>query len=236
MENQLLQSQWFIITAIGGKEDSIADAIKEKVNNYGYESYVGQIRIFKKKDESIEIFAKDSDQIPQNLRKTKTISWEIMPDGKYKRTRIRITNKFPGYIFINMIYDRNVWFAIRNTPGVLGFVGSSGKGAVPIPITIEEYARVSGESDINSQNETANQSSSTPTSGVDAQNQPVETVTYSTDAKIGNNVDILEGSFTGMTGEVKKLDNSRGVATLIIDFFGRSQEVEILYNQFKISL
>jgi transcriptional antiterminator NusG len=108
MENQLLQSQWFIITAIGGKEDSIADAIKEKVNNYGYESYVGQIRIFKKKDESIEIFAKDSDQIPQNLRKTKTISWEIMPDGKYKRTRIRITNKFPGYIFINMIYDRNV--------------------------------------------------------------------------------------------------------------------------------
>jgi transcription antitermination factor NusG len=64
----------------------------------------------------------------------------------------------------------------------------------------------------------------------------VETVTYSTDAKIGNNVDILEGSFTGMTGEVKKLDNSRGVATLIIDFFGRSQEVEILYNQFKISL
>ncbi|MDR0675052.1 MAG: transcription termination/antitermination protein NusG [Mycoplasmataceae bacterium] len=233
MENQIEQSQWFIVTAIGGKEDSIAEAIQEKIHNYGYDSYVGQIRIFKTKEETVETFAKDSEQIPQNPKKTKTTTWEVMQDGKYKKTRVRVINKFPGYIFINMIYDRNVWFAIRNTPGVLGFVGSSGKGAVPIPITIEEYARVSGEGEVIIEDSKTEQATSNNSS---ISTSDENKVIYRTDAKIGNNIDILEGSFAGMTGEIKKLDDSKGVAVIMIDFFGRSQEVEIPYNQFKISL
>jgi transcriptional antiterminator NusG len=156
-----------------------------------------------------------------------------MQDGKYKKTRVRVINKFPGYIFINMIYDRNVWFAIRNTPGVLGFVGSSGKGAVPIPITIEEYARVSGEGEVIIEDSKTEQATSNNSS---ISTSDENKVIYRTDAKIGNNIDILEGSFAGMTGEIKKLDDSKGVAVIMIDFFGRSQEVEIPYNQFKISL
>lgn len=230
--NQIEQSQWFIVTAIGGKEDSIAEAIKEKIHNYGYDSYVGQIRVFKTKEETIETFAKESDQIPQNPKKTKTTTWEVLPDGKYKKTRIRVINKFPGYIFINMIYDRNVWFAIRNTPGVLGFVGSSGKGAVPIPITIEEYARVSGEGEAIVVNPESEQ---TVASGQDFTTEETK-ITYKTDAKVGNTIDIFEGSFAGMAGEVKKLDDSKGIAVIVIDFFGRSQEVEIPYTQFKVSL
>jgi transcriptional antiterminator NusG len=156
----------------------------------------------------------------------------VLPDGKYKKTRIRVINKFPGYIFINMIYDRNVWFAIRNTPGVLGFVGSSGKGAVPIPITIEEYARVSGEGEAIVVNPESEQ---TVASGQDFTTEETK-ITYKTDAKVGNTIDIFEGSFAGMAGEVKKLDDSKGIAVIVIDFFGRSQEVEIPYTQFKVSL
>jgi hypothetical protein len=44
----------------------------EKVHNYGYDSYVGQIRVFKTRDEKVETFDKESEQIPQNPRKTKT--------------------------------------------------------------------------------------------------------------------------------------------------------------------
>jgi transcription antitermination factor NusG len=63
-----------------------------------------------------------------------------------------------------------------------------------------------------------------------------EKKTYVTEAKLGQTVEIFEGSFVGMTGEVKKLDGTKGVATVVIDFFGRSQEVEIPYNQFKLSI
>jgi transcriptional antiterminator NusG len=63
-----------------------------------------------------------------------------------------------------------------------------------------------------------------------------EKKTFVSDAKVGQTVEIFEGSFVGMTGDVKKLDNTKGIATIVIDFFGRSQEVEIPYNQFKLSI
>jgi transcriptional antiterminator NusG len=129
-----------------------------------------------------------------------------------------------------MIYDRNVWFAIRNTPGVLGFVGSSGKGAVPIPITIEEYARVSGDG------ATVEATSEQTVVAEATTAAPEAKITYTTDAKVGYTIDIFDGSFAGMTGEVKKLDDTKGIAVIAIDFFGRSQEVEIPYNQFRIGL
>jgi transcriptional antiterminator NusG len=135
-----------------------------------------------------------------------------------------------------MIYDRNVWFAIRNTPGVLGFVGSSGKGAVPIPITIEEYARVSGEGEVIVESAADEQSTSTNDEATVVAAEATPSVTYTTNAKVGHTVDIFEGSFAGMVGEVKKLDQASGIATVIIDFFGRSQEVEIPYSQFRLSL
>jgi transcription antitermination factor NusG len=72
MDNIMEQAQWFIITAIGGKEDSIAEAIKDKVHNYGYDSYVGAVRIFKIKEAKEDIFPKESNQIPANPKKTKT--------------------------------------------------------------------------------------------------------------------------------------------------------------------
>jgi transcriptional antiterminator NusG len=118
---------------------------------------------------------------------------------------------------------------------VLGFVGSSGKGATPIPITIEEYARVSGEG-MNVTEEAGSESSTNqiPSEAPNVVEEPK--IVYKTDAKVGNSVDIFEGSFAGMIGEVKKLDDVKGTATIVIDFFGRSQEVEISYNQFKISI
>jgi transcriptional antiterminator NusG len=159
-----------------------------------------------------------------------------LPDGKYKRIRVRVANKFPGYIFINMIYARDVWFAIRNVPGVLGFVGSSGKGAAPIPITIEEYTKVSGSGETVATSDSTSDVAQQPTQTSEAESTTEEKVAYVTEAKVGQTIEIFEGSFVGMTGDVKKLDNTKGIATIVIDFFGRSQEVEIPYNQFKLSI
>ena len=45
----LKNSQWFIITVIGGKEDSIIQSLKEKINNFGYNEYVTEMKVFKTK-------------------------------------------------------------------------------------------------------------------------------------------------------------------------------------------
>ncbi|MDR0985406.1 MAG: transcription termination/antitermination protein NusG [Mycoplasmataceae bacterium] len=241
MENNIENAQWYVITAIGGKEDSIASSIKEKIHNYGYDNFIGSIRVFKTTKTTEDIFNKDSLEIPKNLKNTKTTHWEVTKDGKYKRVKTRVTNKFPGYIFINMVYDRDVWYAIRNTPGVLGFVGSSGKGAIPIPIAIEEYNAISDEQQ------------AAPTNNVDASNTnndaienvnlqkeevstPTEQILYTTEAKIGDTVEILDGSFNGMSGEIRSLDNTKGAAMVDIDMFGRTQSIEVPYTQFKVSI
>jgi transcriptional antiterminator NusG len=117
---------------------------------------------------------------------------------------------------------------------VLGFVGSSGKGATPIPITIEEYARVSGEGE--NVVDTTAVDTMVPSDETTSSTTEEVKISYSTNVKVNQSIDIFEGSFAGMVGEVKALNNDKGMATVAIDFFGRSQEVEIPYNQFKLSV
>ena len=45
---------------------------------------------------------------------------------------------FPGYVLTEMIMTDDSWYVVRNTPGVTGFVGSSGSGSKPTPLLPEE--------------------------------------------------------------------------------------------------
>ena len=41
---------------------------------------------------------------------------------------------FPGYVLVEIIMTDDSWYVVRNTPGVTGFVGSSGSGSKPTPL------------------------------------------------------------------------------------------------------
>ena len=45
---------------------------------------------------------------------------------------------FPGYVLVEIIMTDDSWYVVRNTPGVTGFVGSSGAGSKPTPLLPEE--------------------------------------------------------------------------------------------------
>ena len=59
--------------------------------------------------------------------------------GKEKKKKM-----FPGYILVEMVMSDEAWFIVRNTPGVTGFIGSSGKGAKPFPLTQSEVDKILG--------------------------------------------------------------------------------------------
>ncbi len=44
---------------------------------------------------------------------------------------------FPGYVLVELIMTDDSWYVVRNTPGVTGFVGSSGSGSKPSPLLEE---------------------------------------------------------------------------------------------------
>ena len=94
--------QWFIVTVIGGKEDSIIQSLKEKINNFGYNEYVTEMKVFKIKKTSETIFTKTDPKLPKNLKNTKTTTWETLPNGNYKRIKTKNSYK-KGY-------NRKAWW------------------------------------------------------------------------------------------------------------------------------
>lgn len=227
MENSV--AQWFIITAIGGKEDSIKDSLIEKIRNFGYEDHVKEIKIFKQEKIKEDIFAKNDPALPKSMKNTKTTKWETLPDGRYKRIRTKIVNKFPGYIFINMVMDKNIWYTIRNTNGVMGFVGSSGKGAMPIPITINEYETI-GAAQTQAEQTTQQQIQAGQEQTQVAEQKPV----YQTDLRIGDTVQITSGSFAGTVGDIKAIDLEKGTATVEVELFGRATSFDVPFTDLQL--
>ena len=50
----------------------------------------------------------------------------------------KVKKLFPGYILVEMVMSDEAWYVVRNTQGVTGFIGSSGKGDNPTPLQPEE--------------------------------------------------------------------------------------------------
>lgn len=139
------QPKWYIATTIIGNEDVVYKNIEDKIRAYGLNDLVKQIKLLKSREITIEIFDNKNNPPPKSMRNTKSITWETLPGNRYKKTRIREINRFPGYIYIEMIMTQEAWYAIRNTYGITGFVGSSGKGAQPIPMSDYEVENLFNE-------------------------------------------------------------------------------------------
>ncbi len=126
---------------------------------------------------------------------------EISEDGKEK-----VKKMFPGYILVEMVMTDEAWFVVRNTPGVTGFIGSSGKGAKPFPLTTEEVDRVLGSMGM---------------SRLDLNN----------DLKEGESVKVVDGPFSGMYGKIKSVDVANAMLEVALDLFGQETVVELKLSQ-----
>jgi transcriptional antiterminator NusG len=102
---------------------------------------------------------------------------------------------------------------------------------MPIPITIEEYANIEAkELEVSNAHANVEQSKIEETKV-----EKVVQKTFTTDIKIGNTIEIIDGSFAGMIGNVVSLDNTRGIATIEMEMFGRITSVEVNYSMMKIT-
>ena len=124
-----------------------------------------------------------------------------MANGKEK-----IKKLFPGYILVEMIMTDEAWFIVRNTPGVTGFIGSSGKGAKPFPLTPAEVDRILGSMGM---------------SRLDADS----------DLKEGEKVKVISGPFDGMYGTIKSVDIEKALLEVSLDLFGQETIVELEFSQ-----
>ena len=103
--------RWYIIHTYSGFENSVRDDLLRRIETMGQQDYIFNVLI------------------PE----------ETYIEEKKDHTKVEKKRKmFPSYVFVEMIVTEKSWFIVRNTPKVTGFLGSSGKGAKPVPLPPEE--------------------------------------------------------------------------------------------------
>jgi len=125
---------------------------------------------------------------------------------KEKKIKVKNSKKevveekiYPGYILVNMIVTDDSWYVVRNTPRVTGFIGA---GTTPVPISDEEIIRIQ-------------------------ERMGAKEPEYKIEFKIGDMVEITDGPFKDMTGNVNRVDQERGKVEVLVDLFGRETPVEV---------
>jgi transcriptional antiterminator NusG len=173
-------AEWYILHTYSGQEDKVQENLKQKAKNQGYSDKIIDV-IVPKKDE-IEI--KDGQKI------------EVQK------------NVFPGYILINMVLDDEMWFDVRNTPGVTGFVSSEDeneKRVKPVPLDQTEV------------NSILNYQDSLPS--------------FTSRFNKGDTLRIIDGPFMDFIGSVEEIDEDKSKVTVMVSFFGRDTPVELDFYQ-----
>ena len=99
------QKLWYVVNTYSGHESKVRDNLLMRAQSMGMENNIFRVIVPEQKEVEIK-------------------------DGVKKE---KIKKMFPGYVLVEMIMSDEAWYAVRNTPGVTGFIGSSGKGAKPIP-------------------------------------------------------------------------------------------------------
>ena len=164
---------WYVITTYVGHEANVKEKLEARTESMGMQNNIFRVII----PETTEV--------------------EIKDGVKKEKTR----KMFPGYVFVEMIMSDEAWYAVRNTPGVTGFIGSSGKGAKPTPLPPQEIDRILVNIGM---------------SRVDAQSE----------LKVGEKVNVIDGPFKGMIGTVDTIDLENNRLVVLIDLFGQETPVE----------
>lgn len=169
-----MEKEWYVVNTYSGHESKVKEKLEAKVESMGLQDYIYRIII----PETTEVEIKDG------VKKEK------------------VKKMFPGYVLVEMVMSDEAWYIVRNTPGVTGFIGSSGKGAKPTPLLPNEIDKIlasMGMSRVNIESEMA----------------------------IGDKVSIVDGPFKGMIGKVDNIDLENNRLNVLIDLFGQETPVEV---------
>jgi transcriptional antiterminator NusG len=112
---------------------------------------------------------------------------------------------YPGYILVDMAVTDDSWYVVRNTPRVTGFVGA---GVNPVPVSEEEMNDLK-------------------------KRMSADITTHTINLQLGEVVKIVDGPFKDTDGKIDKIDEEKGMITVLISMFGRETPVELDFIQVK---
>ena len=173
-----MEKEWYVVNTYSGHEYKVKEKLESKIESMGLQDNIFRIVI----PETTEV------EVKNGVKKEKQ------------------KKMFTGYILVEMKMSDESWYIVRNTPGVTGFIGSSGKGAKPTPLLPQEIDRILADMGM---------------SRIDA----------TSELAVGDKVNIVDGPFKGMMGSVDTIDLENNRLNVLIDLFGQETPVEVELNQ-----
>jgi transcription termination/antitermination protein NusG len=165
--------QWYVVHVLSTHEKKVKRALEEHLVTHGVREHIEQILL------------------------------PIEKVSEVKGGARKITEKhiWPGYILLKMQLNDQTWSYVKETPGVIGFLG----GDVPVPLTDIEINNI-----------------------LDDLRSKQEKVVEKHQFHVGSNVKIIDGVFVNFIGTVTDVSHEKGLLSVKVVIFGRETQVDDL--------
>jgi transcription termination/antitermination protein NusG len=175
-----LPGDWFVVHSYAGYENRVKTNLESRTQSLNMEDYIFQVEV-------------PMHQVTE------------IKGGKRQKVNEKV---LPGYILVRMDLSDESWAAVRNTPGVTGFVGLSSK---PSPLSLGEVASLLAP-------EPAEQAK---------KEEERATVEYT----VGESVTVMDGPFATLPASVSEINTDTQKLKVLVSIFGRETPVELSFDQ-----
>ncbi|ACV77422.1 NusG antitermination factor [Nakamurella multipartita DSM 44233] len=180
--------EWYVVHSYAGYENKVKTNLETRIKSLDMEDYIFQIEV--PTEEVTEI-----------------------KNGQRKQVQRKV---YPGYILVRMDLTDQSWSAVRNTPGVTGFVGATAQK--PSALTIDEVVKILTPTAPRKPASVA----TTPGSA------PVRT---EVDFSIGESVTVMDGPFATLPATINEVNADAQKLKVLVSIFGRETPVELSFSQ-----
>ena len=172
-----LPGDWYVVHSYAGYENKVKTNLESRISSLNMEDYIFQI------------------EVP-----TEEVT-EVKGGKRQQVTR----KKLPGYLFVRMDLTDESWSAVRNTPGVTGFVGQTSR---PTPLTVDEVVKQ-----------------------LAPPKQKVVVAQKAVDFEVGESITVTDGPFATLPATINEINLDSQKLKVLVSIFGRETPVELSFNQ-----
>ena len=186
---------WYVIHSYAGYENKVKANLETRVQNLDVGDYIFQV----------EVPTEEVTEIKNGQRKL--VNRKVLP----------------GYILVRMELTDDSWAAVRNTPGVTGFVGATSR---PSALSLNDVVKflLPPASAKKTAKGAASTSSAAETGGLE---RPIVEVDY----EVGESVTVMDGPFATLPATINEVNAEQQKLKVLVSIFGRETPVELAFGQ-----
>ncbi len=178
MNSTEMEKHWYVVHTYSGYENKVKANLEKRVESMDMTDKI--FRVLVPMEEEI-----------------------VNKDGKKKTVMRKV---YPGYVLVEMIQTDDSWYVVRNTPGVTGFVGSTGAGSKPTALLPEEAEGILKHM------------------GIQAPKPRIE-------FDLKETVRVKVGPFANFVGSIEEILVDKSKIKVHVNMFGRETPLELDFTQ-----